>query len=163
MKNSASNSGKSLVLLAAAFPASPGISEDIHGLEKAAVRIMGEAFVKNNGIKTLITLRDELGSADPGPEGYQPAAVYCSQVFSSYGLTNVHREPFEVNGGLRVWRPRRRWLRFRKNSGSIRLANRATRRPAAIIAEVVDVGYGTEEDFVRSGTGLKGKDRTGRI
>jgi Zn-dependent M28 family amino/carboxypeptidase len=158
MKNSASNSGKALVLLAAAFLlASPGISEDIGGLENAAVRIIGEAFVKNNGIKTLRVLTDEIGPRLTGSDGYRRAAAFCSRVFSSYGLTNVRLEPFEVNGWLpgpasaEALAPYSRELR-------IDTLGQSSNTPAGgIIAEVVDVGHGTEEDFARSGTRLKGK------
>ena len=158
MKNSASNSGKALVLLAAAFLlASQGGSRDICGLEDAAVRIMGEAFVKNNGIRTLITLCDEIGPRLTGSEGYQRAAVYCSRVFSSYGLTNVHREPFEVNGWLPGPASAEALAPFSKELRVDTLGQSSNTPAGGIIAEVVDVGYGTEEDFVRSGTGLKGK------
>ncbi|MGD0625025.1 MAG: M28 family peptidase [Thermodesulfobacteriota bacterium] len=126
-------------------------------LEKAATRIVGDVFVKNNAIQTLRVLADEIGSRLTGSETAHRAAKYCLDLFKNYGLTNVHLEPFEIAGWLPgqaiadVQEPFQKSLRIDPLGFSVNTS------PHGLLAEVIDVGHGTQEDYEKVGPGIQGK------
>jgi Zn-dependent M28 family amino/carboxypeptidase len=126
-------------------------------LEKAAARITGDVFVKNNGIQTLKVLADEIGSRLTGSEAAHRAAKYCLDLFKNYGLTNVHLEPFEISGMLPgqaiadVLEPFQKSLRVDSLGFSVNTP------PSGLLAEVIDVGHGTQEDYEKVGPDIQGK------
>ena len=158
MKQRFSNTGRILLLLSFAFPLTvPCISLEKNDMESAAVRIMGEAFVKNNGIRILKVLTDEIGPRLTGSEAYRRAAEYCGGVFRTYGLTNVHLESFETPG----------WLPGQASAETLGSPAKELRVDTlglsvntpveGLAAEIVDVGHGTEQDFERMGPAINGK------
>lgn len=126
-------------------------------LEKAAARITGDVFVKNNGIQTLKVLADEIGSRLTGSAAAHRAAKYCLDLFRNYGLTNVHLEPFNVSGMLPgqviadVLEPFQKSLRVDNLGFSVNTP------PSGLLAEVIDVGHGTQEDYEKVGPNIQGK------
>lgn len=126
-------------------------------LAQRAVRITGEAFVRNNAIVSLKTLADDIGPRLTGSDAAHQAAVFCSGLFKSYGLDSVRAETFEVVGWLpgpaaaEALEPARKALRVDTLGFSINTP------PQGLTAELVDVGHGTEADFDRAGARLAGK------
>ena len=126
-------------------------------LQKAAERFTGESFIKNNAIRTLKVLADEIGSRLTGSEAAHRAANYCLGLFEKAGLTNVHLESYETAG----WRPGQALAEaeepFPKVLRTDTLGFAINTPPQGLVAEVIDVGHGTEEDFEKAGSAIKGK------
>lgn len=158
LKKGLLDAGKILIVIASFLVlALPGRDADDPVMEKAAVRIMGEAFMKNNAIRTLRVLADEIGPRLTGSAACHRAAEYCRGVFEKYGLTNVHLESYDVPG----WLPGQASAEVLDSSAkSLRIDSLglSINTPAeGIAAEVVDVGHGTEEDFETMGRAVKGR------
>ena len=126
-------------------------------LENAAVRITGEAFVKNNGLHTLRILADEIGSRLTGSVAARQAADYCLDLFKKYGLTNGHLESFETAGWLPGQALAEALEPFQKSLRIDTLGFSVNTPPQGLVAEVIDVGHGTEEDFEKAGPAISGK------
>lgn len=126
-------------------------------LEKAAAAITGEIFARNNTIRTVQFLADEVGPRLTGTESAHRAAAYCLGIFKQYGLANIHTETFEIPGwlpgpiGAVAEEPLKKAFRVDSLGFSINT-------PAqGLLAEVVDVGHGTQEDYEKVGPAIKGK------
>jgi carboxypeptidase Q len=157
MKVRIGNGKKGLVIVLASCLSSSFVGASHDDLERAAVRIAGEAFIKNNAISTLRILADQIGPRPTGSEAYDRAAEYCLDLFKKYGLTNVHSESFETPGWVpgqalaEALEPFKKELRVDSLGWSINTPFQG------LIAEVIDVGNGTEEEFRAWGPSLKGK------
>ncbi len=135
----------------------PRLSASDDNLEKAAVRIIGETFVKNNGLKILRVLADEIGPRLTGSDAADRAADYCQDVFKKCGLTNIHTESFEIPGWLPGQALAEAVEPFPRSLKVDTLGLSINTPPQGLIAEVIDVGHGTEEDFEKIGPAIRGK------
>lgn len=139
----------------ALFAFCPGAAKD--DLEKAAARIAGEVFEKNNGIRTVAVLADKIGPRLTGSEAAHRAADYCLDLLKSYGLANVHSESFEIEGWLpgkavaEALNPYQKVLRVDTLGFAINTP------PQGLVADIIDVGHGTQEDYEKAGPLIKGK------
>ena len=126
-------------------------------LKENAIKITGEVFIKNNAYKTLKILSDEIGPRLTGSESAHKSANFCLDLLKKYGLVNVHLEYFDTLGWLpgkssaEALEPLQKSLVVNSMGLSINTS------PEGLIAEVIDVGHGTEEDFKRNAPSIKGK------
>ncbi len=126
-------------------------------LEKAAAAITGEIFASNNAIRTLKYLADEIGPRLTGAEPAHRAATWCIGLFKQYGLADVHTEIFEVPGWLPGPISAEAEEPFRKSLRLDSLGFSVNTPASGLLAEVIDVGHGTEEDYERLGPAIKGR------
>ena len=126
-------------------------------LGKAAATITGEIFSRNNAIRTIQYLADEIGPRLTGSEAAHRATAHCLGLFKQYGLTNIHTETFEIPGWIPgpisalAEEPFKKALRVDSLGFSINT-------PAqGLLGEVVDVGHGTQEDYEKAGPAIKGR------
>ncbi len=133
----------------------PGAAKD--DLEKAAARIAGEVFEKNNGIRTVAVLADEIGPRLTGSEAAHRAADYCLDLLKGYGLANVHSESFEIEGWLPGKAVAEALSPYQKALRVDTLGFAINTPPRGLVADVIDVGHGTQEDFEKAGPLIKGK------
>ncbi|MCX6570626.1 MAG: M28 family peptidase [Candidatus Aminicenantes bacterium] len=126
-------------------------------LEKAAARIMGDVFVKNSGIRTLRVLSDEIGPRLTGSEAAHRAASYCLDLLRNYGLTNVHAESFGIGDWLPGQAVAEALEPFHKRLRVDTLGFSINTSPGGLVADVIDVGHGTQEDYEKAGPLIKGK------
>lgn len=116
-------------------------------LEKDAVKITGEAFIKNNTCQIIRMLSDEIGPRVTGTESAHRAARLCLDLFRKYGLSNVHLEYFTYRGWLPGTASAEAVEPFYKSLRVVSLARSINTAPEGLIADVIDVGNGTEDDF----------------
>jgi carboxypeptidase Q len=129
----------------------------LEDLERMAIRITGEVFVKNQAIHTLRVLADEIGPRLTGTEAAHQAALYCLDLFRKFGLSNVHLEPFEIVGWLPGPALAEAVAPFQKPLRIDPLGWSKNTPAEGFVGEVIDVGHGTEEDFERLGQAISGK------
>jgi hypothetical protein len=136
--------GIGLAFVLTGFVVSAGIARNFN---KDVVRIAGEAFIKNNTIRIIRMLSDGIGPRVTGSASAHKAALLCLDLFKKYGLSNVHLEFFQYKGWLpgiasaEAVKPYHKSLRVESMARSINT------NPEGLIAEVIDVGGGTEGDF----------------
>ena len=65
--------------------------------EKDAVKISGEAFIKNNTCRIIKMLSDEIGPRVTGSEPAHRAALMCLDLLKKYGLSNANLEFFNFD------------------------------------------------------------------
>jgi len=157
MKARIGNRKKGLLIALVSCLSSSFIGASHDDLERAAVRITGEAFIKNNAIRILRVLADEIGPRPTGAAAFDRAAEYCLDLFKKQGLTNVHAESFEMAGWASGQALAEALEPFPKKLRVDTLGWSVNTPFQGLIAEVIDVGQGTEEDFKALGPSLKGK------
>jgi carboxypeptidase Q len=146
-----------LLILCFAFYGLFCLSNNDDDLEKIAVKITGEVFIKNNAYEILRVLSDEIGPRLTGSESAHRAENFSLDLFRQYGLLNAHSEQFEIVGWLpgeahaEVLEP------FAKQVVVDSMGLSSNTQVEGLTAEVVDVGHGSEEEFKKMGEAVKGK------
>jgi len=135
----------------------PGLKAAADDLDNASVRIAGEAFVRSGALSTIRVLSDEIGPRLTGSEAALRAARYGLGLFEEYGLVNAHLEPFEIVG----WEPgpaqAETLAPLRKELRVDTLGFAVNTPQNGLVAEVIDAGHGTQEDFERLAPAMAGK------
>lgn len=117
-------------------------------------QMAGEIYTSREVMDVLTVLCDEFGSRFGGTEGERQAAEFIKARLESYGLSDVHLEPFE-------------YLGWERGECELRLTNPVQRPIAAITlphspaadlsGELVDLEDGRPEDFERLAADIVGK------
>jgi len=117
-------------------------------------QISADVAASDEAYANLLTLCDEIGSRFPGSDGERRAADFIEAKLADYGLTNVHREPFDYQ----AWKRGRASLEM---TAPVRRGFSCVALPcspsAEIEAEIIDAGQGLPADF--DGLGEEVKDR----
>lgn len=117
-------------------------------------QMVGDVYTSTEVMDNLTILCDEFGSRFGGTPGEKLAADFMLAKFKEYGLSNAHLEPIEYIG----WR--RGAVKFeviepiQQEIPCITLPHSP---PCALEAELIDLGAGMPDDFVRQSSNLPGK------
>ncbi len=117
-------------------------------------QITGDIYTSDEAMRVLETLCDEFGSRFGGTEGERLAADYIKGKLETYGLKDVHLEPFEYLGWtrgeamLKILEPVQRIL------PCISLPHSP---PTDLQGEIYDMGDGFPGDFDKNADQIKGK------
>ncbi len=117
-------------------------------------QMVGDIYTSPYAMDTLTVLCDDFGSRFGGTPGERQAADYIAAQLESFGLSNVHLEPFEYIG----WRRGEVTLEILSPVQMTLPCITLPHAPAADMeATIVDVGDGGVADFARLGDALVGK------
>ncbi len=133
------------------------LSDNKEDFEQVAIKIAGEVFIKNNAYEILRILSDEIGPRLTGSESAHKAEAFCLDLFKQYGLSNAHMEQFEAAGWLPGEVRAEAFEPFVKQLIVDSMGLSLNTPAEGLTAEVIDVGHGSEEEFERMGTAVKGK------
>jgi Zn-dependent M28 family amino/carboxypeptidase len=117
-------------------------------------QMVGDIYTSTEVMDVLTVLCDEFGSRFGGTAGERQAAEFMKARLESYGLSNVHLEPFEYIG----WE--RGDCRLEITSPvqvTIPCITLPHSPPADLIGEVIDLGDGSPDDFERLAAEIEGK------
>jgi carboxypeptidase Q len=119
-------------------------------------RLIGEVMMHSELAGNLRTLTMPGGRLSGSPNA-DHAAHFVADQLRRYGVRNVHFEPFEMT----TWCDRRTVVTVLGDppaavEGAIALGNSLTTPPEGITADVVDVGKGSDEDFLAHAQALRG-------
>jgi Zn-dependent M28 family amino/carboxypeptidase len=140
--------------VAAGAPApAPGLAQDA-----ATARVLEElAKAPRQGYDTLRYLCDHIGGRVSGTDSGRRAEEWAMDRFTAYGLPVVRYEPFRMpcwqNLSLEVdvIEP------FTRRMYAVALGNTRSTPPEGVTAEVVDLGYGTPQEFAAAGDRVRGR------
>lgn len=124
---------------------------DLAAVERA---IVGDALTSDETHRTVLALCDDVGTRFGGSEGERQAAELIRRKMDEQGLENVRLEELSYTGwrrgpaSLEVIAPR---------NAPIRVISLPYSPTADVVAEVVSVGQGEEEDFAQLAGDLAGK------
>lgn len=117
-------------------------------------QFVGDIYTSAELMDNLLTLCDEFGSRFGGTEGERQAAEFMEAKLKAYGLSNVHREPFEYL----------RWLRGEAKLEIIEPIQREIpcitlpySPPTTLEGVIVDAGNGFPADFERLSADIEGR------
>jgi carboxypeptidase Q len=148
---------KVVILLAFFLSAIICFSDIKDDINRDAAKIAGEVFIGNRVYHTLQVLSDEYGPRLTGSEEGHKGEEFCLNLFKEYGLENAHLEYFNAVGWLRG-ETAAEMLEPLKRSLTVDSMGQSINTPAeGLIAEVIDLGAGTEEEFKEKGDAIKGK------
>jgi Zn-dependent M28 family amino/carboxypeptidase len=125
----------------------PGPTE-YESFSKADRALAGELFVSDEAYQNLIVLCDECGSRFGGTQGERDARDFMMEKMRAYGLEDVHSEAFDYLGWIRGPATLRTLAPVEKEFPCISLPYAEA---ATVEANLVDLGDGTPNDFVRHG------------
>jgi hypothetical protein len=119
--------------------------------------LIGEIMMHAEFAGNLRALAMPGGRLSGSPNGARAERLVAEKL-RSYGLSNVHLEPFEL-ACWSVHHTEVTWLSDppRALEGAVALARTMSTPPDGVTAELIDVGEGTENDFAARGDELRGK------
>lgn len=117
-------------------------------------QMAGDIYTSREVMDVLTVLCDEFGSRFGGTEGERQAAEFIKARLESYGLSDVHLEPFEYLGWERGECELRLTSPVQRTIPCITLPH----SPAAdLTGELIDLGDGAPADFERLAADIAGK------
>ncbi|MEM7801908.1 MAG: M28 family peptidase, partial [Chloroflexota bacterium] len=116
--------------------------------------ISGDGYTSTEAMDNLTVLCDDFGSRFGGTEGEKQAADFMQAKLESYGLTNVHLEPFEYIGWRRGSAELEIISPIQKKIDCISLPHSP---PTDITAQLYDAGDGNPATFEAIGSEMSGK------
>lgn len=118
-------------------------------------QIIGDLWVSPDLWDNLAYLCDTCNGRFAGTEDERKAGDYLLSRFESYGLTNIHAEPFEMRG----WERGEALLTVLAADREIAMAclGLPGTRSCSLEAEIADAGPGAASDFERLGPAAAGK------
>jgi aminopeptidase YwaD len=116
--------------------------------------IIAELMTSDTGIKNLTVLCDKFGSRFGGTEGEKGAVQYMLERFKEYGLENVHAEEFTYNGW---YRGPAKLEAVAPHHLDVKCISLPYTVAAKVEGELVNVGYGTPDEFEAAGDSIRGK------
>lgn len=116
--------------------------------------ISGDGYTSTEAMDNLTILCDDFGSRFGGTEGEKLAAAFIKQKLESYGLSNVHLEPFDYIG----WRRGEAVLEITSPIQKVIDCISLPHSPAVdLTATLYDAGDGSPELFMENGADMAGK------
>ena len=89
-----------LVLLVVALAAVPGAQAPSEKLDYAAIaQIRDEGLSRSQAMETLFWLTDRYGPRVTGSPAFEEAGAWAMKKMTDWGLTNVHREEWDLGRG----------------------------------------------------------------
>lgn len=134
---------------AVALSADGGVSEG---------RILEEALVRGQAFDNLQHLTDAIGPRLTGSKNLEDAAAFAMEKFRSYGLSNVHREDYEIPS---TWQRGRCDVSIMgsvpKSLTAASMGWTSPTGPGGVTGEVINIKNGTKERLAALGSAAKGK------
>ena len=116
--------------------------------------ISGDGYTSREAMENLTVLCDDFGSRFGGTEGEKLAADYMAEKLKSYGLKNVHLEPFEYIGWRRGTAELEIISPIKKTLDCISLPHSPS---IDVTATLYDAGDGSPAHFEAHGADMVGK------
>jgi Zn-dependent M28 family amino/carboxypeptidase len=117
-------------------------------------KLVGDIYTSTETMDNLTILCDDYGSRFGGTESERQAADFFVAKLEEYGLTGVHKEPFEYIGWTRGTAKLEIVSPIEKEIPCISLPHSP---PANLEATIIDMGDGAPEDFELRAAEIKGK------
>lgn len=120
-------------------------------------RIVGRAYTGGEVRKNLTYLCDRIGGRLSGTDSGRRAEEYAAEKFSEYGLQNVHLETFSMLGWQRGELTCQVSGPVRRRISAVALGNTPSSPTKGVFASILDVGFGTPDEFEERGEAVRGK------